>query len=350
MGAEKGEKPRGRVEEGAVAASGPGMETTDQSADGVGLATPASSPTAGRQVNEKTADTINPNAMSAGPTEPADRSPGPAVEPGPPRRESYTTSHDRTPPSEDASGGEVQEVAASHEVATGDEVEGGGTDDEDRRAHERIDDERSRVETSEDETVTTTISASAPSASCDHPDEDAVTTDPARPSRDPEDATGNDERRPDAPTEPPDMPGGTRGRGSREGVETEVSRGPNRAAEATGGNGDETRRPEKPDGSPNEVEGARVEEVETSVLQASKDIQDGPGDGDNDERRPERPAGPSDEPSVERRDPADVQVEPGGATEAERNGSAAHDDADAEVDREVARACRDAESRWRVSR
>ena len=86
VGAEKGKKPCGRVEEGAATASGPGMETTDQSADGVGLATPVSSPMTGRQVNEKTADTINPNATSAGPTEPADRSPGPAVEPGPPRR------------------------------------------------------------------------------------------------------------------------------------------------------------------------------------------------------------------------------------------------------------------------
>ena len=70
--------------------------------------------------------------MSAGPTEPADRSPEPAVEPEPPRHESYTMSHNRTPPSEDASGGEVQEVAASHEGATGDEVEGGETDDGDR--------------------------------------------------------------------------------------------------------------------------------------------------------------------------------------------------------------------------
>ena len=84
MGAKKGEKPRGRVEEGAVAASGPGMETMDQSADGVGLVTPASSPMAGRQVNEKTVDTINLNTMSAGPTEPANRSPGPAVKPEPP--------------------------------------------------------------------------------------------------------------------------------------------------------------------------------------------------------------------------------------------------------------------------
>ena len=84
MGAKKGEKLHGRVEEGAVAESGPGMGTMDQNADGVGLTTPASSPMAGRQVNEKTADTINPNTTSTRPTEPVDRSPGPAVKPGPP--------------------------------------------------------------------------------------------------------------------------------------------------------------------------------------------------------------------------------------------------------------------------
>ena len=218
---EKGEKPRGRVEEGTAAASGPGMETTDQSADGVGLATPASSPTAGQQVNDTTADTINPHATCTGPTRPAGKSSEP------PRQELEPKSHDRTPPSEDASGGEV------HELATGDKVKGGETDDEDCRAHERVDDESSRVETSEDETTTMTPHApqsmslegewtgqasggiNKPTApkmtSEDHPDEDGGPTNPTRPSRDPEDATGDDEHRPDAPTEPPNMPEGTRG-------------------------------------------------------------------------------------------------------------------------------------------
>ena len=146
------------------------------------------------------------------------------------------------------------------------------------------------------------------------------------------------------PTEPPDMPEGTRGRGSQEGVKTEVLRGPNRAAEATGDNSDETRRPEKPDDSPNEVEGTRVEEVETSMLQASKDVQEGPGDGNDDEGRPGVPDEPPDEPYGEAHDPEGIQVEPGGEiSEAERIERAAHEDAGAEVNGEAAETRRDAE-------
>ena len=72
----------------------------------------------------------------------------------------------------------------------------------------------------------TTTSTSTPSVSCDHPDEDIMRTDPGRLSRDPEDAMGNDKCCPDAPTEPPDIPAskGTRGQGSREGDEAEVSK------------------------------------------------------------------------------------------------------------------------------
>ncbi|KAI9571094.1 hypothetical protein HD554DRAFT_2169478 [Boletus coccyginus] len=73
----EGEKPRGRVDEGAAAASGPGMETTDQSADGVGLATPASSPTASREVDNKTVDMTNLSATCAKPSEPMDASRNP---------------------------------------------------------------------------------------------------------------------------------------------------------------------------------------------------------------------------------------------------------------------------------
>jgi hypothetical protein len=50
---------------------------------------------------------------------------------------------------------------------------------------------------------------SALSALCDH--QDAVMMDPPRPSRDPVDTTGDNECHPDAPTEPPDMPEGTKG-------------------------------------------------------------------------------------------------------------------------------------------
>ena len=183
MGAEKGKKLHRRVEEGTATASGPGMETTDQSTDGIGLVTPASSPMAGWQVNEKTTVTINPNMTSAGPTEPADRSPGPAVKPEPPQCKLYTTSHNRTLLSEDASGSEAQEVAMSQEGAMGDKVEGGETADKDCQAHKCINNERSRqVETSEDETImATTSTTSTPSVSCDHPDEDIMRTDLGRP-------------------------------------------------------------------------------------------------------------------------------------------------------------------------
>ncbi|KAF8549568.1 hypothetical protein OG21DRAFT_1488433 [Imleria badia] len=57
------------------------------------------------------------------------------------------------------------------------------------------------------------------------------------PPEDPADATGDGERRPDAPTEPPDQPEGRRGRGSELGVEeveVEVSNRPMNGAEATG--------------------------------------------------------------------------------------------------------------------
>ena len=123
-------------------------------------------------------------------------------------------------------------------------------------------------------------SASAPNALHDHPGEDAMMTDPPRRSEDPADATGDDERRPDAPTEPPNMPEGTRRRGIREQVETRVSasRG---GAEGTGDDGVEMRRPEKPNKPNHEVEGARVEAVETRLLKASRGIKESPGvDGD----------------------------------------------------------------------
>ena len=216
----KGEKLRRRVEEGAVAPNGPGMETMDQSADGVGLMTLASSPTAGQQVGETTTDPTNHIATSAGPTEPVDKSPEPPVMSEPPPHESDTTSQDRMPPSEDASGGEVQEVAMSHEVAMGDEVKSGETDNEVRQAHECVDDEDGRVETSKDETTTTRPHAPQSmllegewtgqvSSGISKPT--APKMDPTRPSRDPAGVTGNDEHRPDRPTEPSDKPQGAGG-------------------------------------------------------------------------------------------------------------------------------------------
>jgi hypothetical protein len=273
---EEGTKSRGKVGEGAGAASGPGMETTDQVADGVSLATPASSTLP--QDDTVVLTEITPV-------------------------ESTTTPPVRTP-HDKGSSGEGRGVAMSHEGAVGDE------DDEECRALKRVDDETSRVETSEDETTTTipetphapqstplkgectglTSGGDSESAACetDHPDDrdDAKSTNHSRPSEDPADATGDDERRPDAPTEPPDMPEGTRGRGSWERVE----------------------------------------------MGASREVEGGPADDGDEGRRPGRFDGPPDRPYDETRDPEGVQVEPGGETEARRNGSAAHEDADAVAD------------------
>ena len=169
-------------------------------------------------------------------------------------------------------------------------VEGGETRDEGCRAHERVDDQARQVETPEDETITTTApstpprtplegecasqasaavntsvrepdkveatqdqgqappattSASARSALCNHPAETETTTDPARPSEDPADATGDDERRPDEPTEPPDKPEGAGRQDGEQSIEevesseAEVSRESTDGAEATGDDGDQ---------------------------------------------------------------------------------------------------------------
>ena len=115
-------------------------------------------------------------------------------------------------------------------------------------------------------------------------------------------------------------------------------------AEATGEISDEPRRPTKPNDSPDELEVTRMEEVEMSLSKASRGVQEGPGDGDDEERRSGVPDEPPDEPYGEPRNPEGVKVEPGGkAGKVERNGCAAHDDADAEVDGEVAETRRDTE-------
>ena len=109
--------------------------------------------------------------------------------------------------------------------------------------------------------------------------------DPVRPSEDPADATGDAERRPDAPTEPPDKPDGT---GRREGEQS-------------------------------------VEEVEAEVSRASVEGTEVAGDDGDEERRLGKPDEPPDTPQVESSEPADVQVEPGGETATERDGSVARE-------------------------
>jgi hypothetical protein len=87
--------------------------------------------------------------------------------------------------------------------------------------------------------------------------------------------------------------------------------------------GNDRRRPDEPTEPPD-------------MLKVSREVEGGVGDGDDDERRPEKHDEPSNDPAIEPRDPKDVQVEPGGETsEAERSKHTAHEDADAEVDGEA---------------
>ena len=278
---EKGEKPRGRDNEAATA-SGLGTVTTDhQKTDGRSLATPASSPV---PRDDKVVLTGKP-----------------PVESQPPEGQLGAMSQVRTPPSENASDGETQ-------GATGDKVEGGEMDeDKPRRAREHVDDKTmtttagaprstslkgectpqasddstelivrkpDEVKATRDQDQESTTSASAGSAPRNHPDKDTGTKNPTRPSEDLGDATGDDERRPDAPTEPPDKP------------------------------------------LDEEVEGARVEgsEVETGVPESSRDVEESPHMDGDEERRPGWPDEPPDKPYGIPRDPDRVQVEPGGET------------------------------------
>ena len=88
----------------------------------------------------------------------------------------------------------------------------------------------------------------------DHPPE---STNPHRPSKDPVDTPGDDERRPDRPTEPPDMAEGTGERGGEwratERVEAVVSRMSRGHTLGAGGSGGEEHRPQRPDEPPNEA-------------------------------------------------------------------------------------------------
>ena len=112
---------------------------------------------------------------------------------------------------------------------------------------------------------------------------------------DPADATGDDERRPDTPTEPPDQPEGTTERGGEQRVEKAESRESRESREHTGSAGD-------------------VDD-------------DGGGTGE--------PHEPSVTLHEAARDPAHIQVEPGGETDAERNGSIALESADVQANGEV---------------
>ena len=237
--AEKGAKSRGRVdEEEAAAPRGPGTVTTARTTDGVSLATPASGPTP-RDDNVALTEKL-------------------PVESEPPLRKQSNTTQPIWMPHDTESNGEGQGMAMGHREATGDNVESGKMNDEEHRAHGRVDDEDSRVETSEDKTTTVTpdtpprtplegewigktsgggaawtahetnwptrYSTSARGTSRDHPDldEDVETRSPTGPLEDPGDAMDDDARHPDEPTEPPDDAESTRVRGGEERVEERV--------------------------------------------------------------------------------------------------------------------------------
>ena len=104
------------------------------------------------------------------------------------------------------------------------------------------------------------------------------------------------------------------------------------SAQGTGDDGAETRRPAKPGDSDDEVEGARVEAVETAMSKASRGVEESPGEVVDKERRPGTPDEPPGKPQVESGVPTGVEVEPGGETNVERDGSAAHEDTDATTD------------------
>ena len=140
---------------------------------------------------------------------------------------------------------------------------------------------------------------------------------------------GDDKRRPDAPTEPPDIPEGTKGPGSQEWARLRASEVPRGSTEGTGDDGVETCRPAKPGSQDDEVEGTRVEAVETAMSEALRGIEECPGEVSDDENQPRTPKEPSGKPQVKMPDPDDIQVEPGGETGVERDGSAVHNDVDA---------------------
>ena len=149
-----------------------------------------------------------------------------------------------------------------------------------------------QVKATQDQDQESATSASAQSASHDHPGTDATTTDPARPSEDLADTMGDDEHRPDAPTEPPNKP------------------------------------------LDEEVEGTRVEgsEVKTAMAEVLRGVQESPDEDGSDEDRPGMADEPPDEAQVKPRDCADVEVEAGGETVAGRNRDVTHECADAGTD------------------
>ena len=270
-------------------------------------------PAAIQQVSNATADAANPYATCAGSTRPADGSQIPPDQLEPlwvvasdedERETADETSYVET--SEDETTTTTTPPSAPQSAS----LEGESAPQASDGSVELTVHKPDEAKATRDQGYRPTISASTWSASRNHPTDMETTTDPARPSEDPADATGDDERPPDAPTEPPDKPDGM---GRREGEQS-------------------------------------VEEVEAEVSRASVEGTEAAGDDGDEERRPGKPDEPPDTPQVKSTEPADTQVEPGGETDTERNRSVAHESADAGVDGEVVGTSRDVQNEAETSR
>ena len=163
----KGQRAAERVSKDEAAARRLGTVTTAKTTASMSLATPVSSPetnVASWQVDDQTTDAANPNATCAGPTRPEDESSNPpeALLSTSLKGGSWTGASDelrKVPvdetttmqptwmPRDTELSGEVHGVVKNHEEVVGDDIEGGEAgerthtgDNEERRAHERIDD------------------------------------------------------------------------------------------------------------------------------------------------------------------------------------------------------------------
>ncbi|KAG8216226.1 hypothetical protein J3R82DRAFT_8264 [Butyriboletus roseoflavus] len=234
---------------------------------------PQETPPSGQQVDDKAADTPNPNATSTGPVEPA----------GPCDSLSHgvicgvtvdalswglcdfsETSTDETAATTTANVSMGANARTSYSASLAGERDGQATTDD------------AGADNSEDETTSIPdapqsmplggectgrrkTGANARSTSHDRhqPDE----SDESRPSEDPADTTGDDERHPDESTELPDKPEGARWRSGelRAGTVESKIPGEPRCAEAMGEISDETCQPSKPTEPPDEVEDAYMQ-------------------------------------------------------------------------------------------
>ena len=269
---EMGEMPHGKVDEEVAAATGPGMKTTEHHrTDSVSLATPVSGP----QVNQKVElDLIKPPpppslAMSTTPPvrtaphanesrrngqEVVERDDNNEVRRAHERTEPTTPASTHTAPRCDANVGARDGVRAQRRGARRRRRgtrEGSGGDAEPR---ERPDTAKPGAPRGPGTHLHHPTAATTWSVSRSHPGEDAGTRNSPPLSEDPADTTDDEKHCPDGPPDPPDQRMGTRRRGGKLRVESEVSRSSRADGSGTGNSSVEAHRPGKPDEQPDKVE------------------------------------------------------------------------------------------------